>query len=126
MRNYAEIDIDDEQFPIADLSLDLHWIQLPTSVLLERRKAERVAWEKERAAALPENHKIILAPADPTYSPVEEELWPIINETIHRPSGPIPRFSRKWWLRSIASHSTNIAVGVTLSPPISIAPILPS
>ena len=57
MRNYAEIDIDYEQFPIADLSLDLHWIQLPTAVLIERRNAEREAREKERAAALPETIK---------------------------------------------------------------------
>lgn len=57
MRIYAEIS---GQFPIADLSLDLHWIQLPTAVLLERRKAEREAQEKERADALPANHKIIL------------------------------------------------------------------
>ena len=81
MRTYAEIDIDCGQFPIADLSLDLHWIQLPTSVLLERRKAERVAREKERAAALPANHKIILVPADPTYSPIDDEFWSIINRT---------------------------------------------
>ena len=95
MRNYADIDIDYEQFPIADLSLDLHWIQLPTAVLLERRKAERVAREKERAAALPANHKIILVPADPTYSPLEEELWPIINETIHTALRPHPEVFAK-------------------------------
>ena len=29
-------DIDYESFPIADLTLDRHWIQLPTAVLLER------------------------------------------------------------------------------------------
>ena len=93
MRTYAEIDFDYEQFPIADLSLDLHWIQLPTAVLIERRKAEWEAQEKERAAALPANHRIILVPADPSYSPIEEELWPIINETIHTALSPIPRFS---------------------------------
>lgn len=59
MRTYAEIDFDYEQFPIADLSLDLHWIQLPTAVLIERRKAEWEAQEKERAAALPANHRSI-------------------------------------------------------------------
>ena len=95
MRNYAEIDIDYEQFPIADLSLDLHWIQLPTAVLMERRKAERIAREKERAAALPANHRIILVPADATYSPMEEGLWPIINETIHMALRPHPEVFAK-------------------------------
>ncbi len=95
MRNYAEIDLDYEQFPIADLSLDLHWIQLPMAVLRERRIAEREAREKERAAALPANHKIILVPADPTYSPMEEELWPIINETIHTALRPHPEVFAK-------------------------------
>ena len=86
MRTYAEIDIDYEQF--ADLSLDLHWIQLPTALLIERRKAQR-------AAALPENHRIILVPADPSYSPIEEELWPLINETIHATLRPPSRGFRE-------------------------------
>lgn len=95
MRTYAEIDIDYEQFPIADLSLDLHWIQLPTAVLIQRRNAEREARAKERADALPANHRIILVPADPTYSPIEEELWPIINETIHTALRPHPEVFAK-------------------------------
>ena len=33
-------DIDYESFPIADLDLDLHWIQLPNSVLAARRQAK--------------------------------------------------------------------------------------
>ena len=32
-------DIDYESFPIADLDLDRHWIQLPNSVLAARRQA---------------------------------------------------------------------------------------
>ena len=94
-------------------------IQLPTAVLIEKRKAQRDAQEKERAAALPANHRIILVPADPSYSPIEDELL------FTRLSGPIPRFSRKWWLPLIAL-STNIADGAIPSPPTSIAPILPS
>ena len=42
-------DIDYESFPIADLDLDLHWIQLPNSVLAARRQAKRLALEQERA-----------------------------------------------------------------------------
>ena len=83
-------DIDYESYPIADLTLDRHWIQLPTAVLLERQKARRVAQQQMRVTALPEDHKIILVPADPTYSPLEEELWPLINGIIHQTSSPIP------------------------------------
>ena len=83
-------DIDYESFPIADLTLDRHWIQLPTAVLLERQKARRAAQHAERLAALPEDHKIILVPADPTYSPFEEELWPLINGIIHQTLQPHP------------------------------------
>ena len=83
-------DIDYESFPIADLTLDRHWIQLPTAVLLERQKARRAAQHQARLAALPEDHKIILVPADPTYSPLEEELWPLINGTIHQTLQPHP------------------------------------
>ncbi len=109
MRTYAPIDIDYQQFPVAGLSLDLHWIQLPTAVLIERRQAEREAQEKERAA-----------------SPIEEELsGPSSTKPFTRLSGPIRRFSRKWWPPLIAL-SKNIAAGVTPSPPASIAPILPS
>ena len=90
MRNYQEIDIDYEQFPVADLSLDLHWIQLPCAVDRVRRKAQREAEEKERLAALPEDHKIILVPADPTYSPHEVEIWPIINNAVQDSLRPHP------------------------------------
>ena len=89
MRNYQEIDIDYEQFPGADLSLDLHWIQLPAAKYAAQRKVQREAEEKERLAALPEEHKIIL-PADPTYSPRERDLWPLINETVQRCLEPHP------------------------------------
>ena len=90
MRNYQEIDIDYEQFPVADLSLDLHWIQLPAALDRVRRKAQREAEDKERLATLPENHKVILVPADPNYSPIEQELWPVVNLTIRKCLEPHP------------------------------------
>ena len=51
-------DIDYESFPIADLDLDLHWIQLPNSVLAARRQAKLEALERARLAALPKDHKV--------------------------------------------------------------------
>ena len=83
-------DIDYESFPIADLTLDRHWVQLPTAVLIERQKSRRAAQHQERLAALPEDHRIILVPADSTYSPLEEELWPLINGIIHQTLQPHP------------------------------------
>ena len=101
-------DIDYESFPVADLSLDLHWIQLPKSVLAAREKAReealRQAREEDRAAALPENHKVILVPAHPTYSPFEEELWPIINEAVQNCLAPHPA------LRAAVDRAVTLAV----------------
>ena len=77
-------DIDYESFPIADLDLDLHWIQLPNSVLSARRQAKLLALEQERAKTLPINHKVFLVPADPLYSPTEEDLWPVFTHTVHQ------------------------------------------
>ena len=82
-RAYADIDY--ESFPVADLSLDLHWIQLPKAVLIAREKArEEALRNEEHAAALPENHKVVLVPAHPDHSPIEEELWPIVTHTVHQ------------------------------------------
>ncbi len=77
-------DIDDESFPIADLDLDLHWIQLPNSVLAARRQAKLLALAQERVKALPKDHKVFLVPADPLYSPTEEDLWPVFTHTVHQ------------------------------------------
>ena len=46
-------DIDYESFPIADLDLDRHWVQLPNSVLAERRQARQQAVERERSLDMP-------------------------------------------------------------------------
>ena len=43
-------DIDYESFPIADLDLDLHWIQLPNSVLAARRQAKLLALAQAHSA----------------------------------------------------------------------------
>ena len=43
-------DIDYESFPIADLDLDLHWIQLPSSVLAARRQAKLLALAQAHSA----------------------------------------------------------------------------
>jgi len=40
--------------------------------------------EQKRLAALPKEHKVILVPADPTYSPSETELWPLVNRAVHQ------------------------------------------
>ena len=48
-------DIDYESFPIADLDLDLHWIQLPNSVLAARRQAKLLALAQAREKTLPVN-----------------------------------------------------------------------
>ena len=70
-------DIDYESFPIADLDLDLHWIQFPNSVLAARRQAKLLALAQARGKTLPIEHKVFLVPADPLYSPNEEDLYTV-------------------------------------------------
>ena len=83
-------DIDYESFPIADLTLDRHWIQLPTAVLLERQKARRAAQHQERLAALPEDHKIILVPADPLTRRSKKNSGRSSTAPFTKLSSPIP------------------------------------
>ena len=84
-------DIDYESFPVADLFLDRHWIQLPKARYREICEAQEKILEEERLKTLPKDHKIILVPADPNFMPTESDLWPIVNETVlsvvsrHRP-----------------------------------------
>ena len=87
-------DIDYESFPIADLDLDRHWIQLPNSVLAARRQAKQEALEQERAKTLPKDHKVILVPADPSYSPTEEDLWPVLTHAVHQCLAKFPEAHR--------------------------------
>ena len=58
-------DIDYESFPTADLTLDRHWIQLPTAVLLERQKTRRAAQRQMRLTAPPKTIKSFLSPPTP-------------------------------------------------------------
>ena len=67
-------DIDYESFPIADLDLDLHWIQLPNSVLAARRQAKLLSLAQARAKTLPIHHKVSLVPADPLTRTVHQCL----------------------------------------------------
>ena len=43
-------DIDYESFPIADLDLDLHWMQFPNSILTARRQAKLLALARAHSA----------------------------------------------------------------------------
>ena len=74
MKAYTDIDYD--SFPPADLALDMHWIHLPRAVLLEKQKAREAALHAQRLAEQPEDHQIIMVPADPDYALQECELWP--------------------------------------------------
>ncbi len=76
-KRYTDIDYD--SFPTPDLDLDLHWTLLPIAVWREKQRARQTALENQRIAEQPPDHKVILVPADETYSPKEPELWPIIN-----------------------------------------------
>ncbi len=80
MKKYTDIDYD--SFPVADLDLDLHWIQLPKSVTLAKRQARQAALVAQRIAEQPPDHQVILVPADADYAPEETELWPIINHAV--------------------------------------------
>ncbi len=83
-------DIDYDSFPPADLDLDLHWIQLPRAVLLEKEKAREAALHARRIAEQPADHQVILVPADDDYSPKQVELWPIINHAVQKTLEPHP------------------------------------
>ena len=79
MCTYETIDLDYDQFPIPDLSVDLHWIQLPLAAWRVQQKAQREADLAARRQSLPEDHQVLLVPADPDYRPIEQELWPVVN-----------------------------------------------
>ena len=67
-------DIDYDSFPVADLTADIHWIQLPAArwaPIREKLQEDRL---NPRLANLPKNHQVILVPADPDYSPAEEDV----------------------------------------------------
>ncbi len=58
-------DIDYESSPIADLDLDLHWIQLPNSVLAARRQAKQEALAQAREKSSAQGSQSIPGPRRP-------------------------------------------------------------
>ena len=78
--NYRDIDYD--LFLDVDFDSDIHWTWLPASELIAQEKAREARLEQERRAQQPADHQVILVPADSTYAPKEDELWPIINHAI--------------------------------------------
>ncbi len=83
-------DIDYDSFPVADLSADIHWIQLPEARWEPIYQKILAAREQRRLARLPKEHKIILVPTDPDYSPGEFELWPLVNRAVRAALAPHP------------------------------------
>ena len=118
-------DIDYDSFPIADLDLDLHWIQLPNSVLAARRQAKLLALQQERAKALPKNHKVFLVPPTLNLTP----STPPPRKT-SGPSSPIPSISASPSFPKPTAPSASpsltsamsTVVGATPSPPTSKCP----
>ncbi len=88
MTHYRDIDYD--LFLDVDFDSELHWTLLPASELIAQEKAREAALEQERRTQQPPDHQVILVPAEPTYAPKEEELWPIINHAIQSPLKPFP------------------------------------
>ncbi len=80
---YTYRDIDYDSFLDASFDSGLHWTLLPAAEPATQEKAHEAALAQERQAQQqPGDHQVILVPADPTYAPKEEELWPIINHAI--------------------------------------------
>ena len=77
-------DIDYESFPIADLDLGLHWNPAPQLRPRRPTASKLLALAQERAKTLPIDHKVFLVPADPLYSPTEEDLWPVFTHIVHQ------------------------------------------
>ncbi len=91
-RTYRDIDYD--SFLDADFDSDLHWTLLPAAELAAQQITREAALAKERQAQQPGDHQVILVPADPTYAPKEEELWPIINHAIQSVLKSFPEVHR--------------------------------
>jgi hypothetical protein len=94
-KKYTDIDYD--AFPLPDLDLDIHWILLPIAVWREKQKAREAALHAQQIAEQPEDHKVILVPADATYAPKEPELWPIINHAVLEAIKPHKEMRRIVW-----------------------------
>ena len=92
MPNYRDFDY--FQFLDVDFESDVHWTLLPESEIAARKKARQEAMQQQRLAQQPSDHQVILVPADSTYAPIEEELWPIINHAIQLALQPFPDVHR--------------------------------
>ncbi len=82
MKHYDDIDYDQFLYPHRnpDFQPDLHWTFLPASEIAKQ------------TAANPPQHKILLVPADPDYSPTEDELWPAVHQAVLDCLAPHPEF----------------------------------
>ena len=89
MAEYYSDPIDYDSFPIADLTLDEHWIVVSKPIDAQRQAAAATAREEEFLVAQPD-HKIILVPADPNYRPRERELRALVNQAIMECLRPLP------------------------------------
>jgi hypothetical protein len=67
-QNYEDLDY--EQFLYPNREEGLSWTFLPDSEI------------KKQQAANPPTHKLLLVPADPNYSPSEDELWPAVHQAV--------------------------------------------
>ncbi len=72
-------DLDYDQFLYPDRSASLTWTFLPDA-----------EWKKKQQAETPATHKLVLIPADPSYSPTEDELWPAIHQAVLESLAPHP------------------------------------
>ena len=52
-----------------------------------------MALAQAREKTLPIDHKVFLVPADPLYSPTEEDLWPVFTHTVHQCLTKFPEVS---------------------------------
>ena len=111
-------DIDYESFPIADLDLDLHWIQLPNSVLAARRHAKLLALEQAREKTLPKIRKYSLSPPTLSTPPPSKTCGPSSPTPSISASPSFPKRTAPSVSPSVNS-ATNTAAGATLSPPTS-------
>ena len=63
-------DLDYDQFLYPNREEGLSWTFLPAA-----------EWKKQQEAT-PPTHKLLLVPADPSYSPTEDELWPAVHQAV--------------------------------------------
>ena len=102
-------DIDYESFPIADLDLDLHWIQLPNSVLAARRQAKLLALAQARESSA-DRAQSIPGPRRPVLRPHRKTSTPSLSGLTAPSASPS------------LNCATSTAAGATPSPPTSKCP----